>query len=140
MKIDNNHKVTITYTMTLDDGELVDSTPENAPLTYVQGEGELIEGVEKRLAGLTKGESVNIVLTPEEGFGQVDPEALIEIPNSDLPPEALKIHAVLEGQGPQGQSIEGRVVDLQENSAVVDFNHPLAGKTLNFAVTIVDVE
>jgi FKBP-type peptidyl-prolyl cis-trans isomerase SlyD len=140
MKIAENSKVTIDYTMTLDNGEVVDTTKESEPITYTQGEGELLEGVEKRMAGLAKGDSLDIVLSAEEGFGVSDPEAFIEIPNSDLPPEALKVDAMLEGQGPQGQAIEGRVVELKEDSAVVDFNHPLAGKTLHFSVTVVDVK
>ena len=140
MKIAENSKVTIDYTMTLDDGEVVDTTEDSKPITYTQGEGELLEGVEKCMTGLAKGDSLDIVLSPEEGFGASDPEAFIEIPNSDLPPEALQVDAILEGQGPQGQAIEGRVVELKENSAVVDFNHPLAGKTLYFSVNVVDVE
>jgi FKBP-type peptidyl-prolyl cis-trans isomerase SlyD len=140
MKIAENSTVSIDYTMTLDNGEVVDSTKDTDPLTYTQGEGELIAGVEKRMLGLEIGGTLDVLLPPEEGFGDSDPEAFIEIPKTDLPPEALQIDAQLQGEGPQGQSIEGRVVELKENSAIVDFNHPLAGKNLHFTVTVVDVK
>ncbi|RUM34976.1 MAG: peptidylprolyl isomerase [Desulfobulbus sp.] len=140
MKIAENSTVTIDYTMTLDNGEVVDSTKDTDPLTYTQGEGELIAGIEKRMTGLTNGDTLEVILPPEEGFGDVDPEAFIEIPKTDLPPEALQVDAQLQGEGPQGQAIEGRVVELKETSALVDFNHPLAGKNLHFTVTVVDVK
>jgi len=140
MKIAENSTVTIDYTMTLDNGEVVDSTKDTDPLTYTQGEGELISGVEKRMDGLKKGDTLEVVLSPAEGFGDADPEARIEIPQTDLPPEALQVDALLQGEGPQGQSIEGRVIELKETTALVDFNHPLAGKNLHFTVTVVDVK
>ncbi len=140
MKITENSTVTIDYTITLDTGEVVDSTRDTDPLTYTQGEGELMPGVEKRMDGLKKGDTLEVVLSPAEGFGDPDPEARIEIPKTDIPPEALRVDALLQGKGPQGQSIEGRVIELKENTALVDFNHPLAGKNLHFTVTVVDVK
>ena len=140
MKIEDGCSVTIEYNMTLDNGELIDTTKDTTPLTYTQGKGEIIAGLEKKLLDMDKGETFEIAVPAAEGFGESDPDALIEVPKSDLPPEALETGAELQAQGPQGQSIEGRVVEINENGAVVDFNHPLAGKTLNFSVTIVDVQ
>ncbi len=140
MKITDGCTVTIDYTMTIDGGEIVDTTQDTDPLTYTQGEGEIIAGLERMLLGLEKGGSLDIDVAAAESFGESDPEALIEIPKTDLPPEAMEIGAQLQGQGPQGQAIEGSVVEVRENSAVVDFNHPLAGKTLHFSVTVVDVQ
>lgn len=140
MKIQDGSTVTIDYTMTIDDGEVVDSTEDTDPLTYVQGEGELISGLEQQMLGLEKGVVLDVDIPAAEGFGASDPEALLEIPKTDLPPEALQVDALLQGEGPQGQNIEGRVVEVKENSAMVDFNHPLAGKDLHFSVTVVDVQ
>lgn len=140
MKIQDGSTVTIDYIMTVDDGEVVDSTEETDPLTYVQGEGELIHGLEKLMLGLEKGGTLDVSIPAVECFGASDPEALIEIPKTDLPPEALQVDTQLQGEGPQGQAIEGRVVELKKDSAVVDFNHPLAGKDLHFSVTVVDVQ
>jgi len=140
MKIEDGCTVTIDYTMTIDDGEIIDSTKDTDPLSYTQGEGEIIAGLEKMLAGMEKGGTLEVDISAAEGFGETDPEALIEIPKSDLPPEAMKTGAELQGEGPQGQTIAGRVIEVKENSAVVDFNHPMAGKDLHFSITIVDVQ
>jgi len=140
VKIEDGSTVSIHYTMTLDDGRIVDTTKDTDPLTYTQGEGEIIAGLEKIMSGMEKGGTLEVAVSAAEPFGESDPEALIEIPKSDLPPEALETGTELQGEGPQGQSITGRVVEVKENSAVVDFNHPLAGKTLHFSVTIVDVQ
>ena len=140
MKIEDGSTVTIDYTMTLDNGELIDTTKDTDPLTYTHGEGEIIAGLERIMLGMEKGGNLDIAISAAEGFGEPDPEALIEIPKSDLPPEALETGTELQGEGPQGQAITGRVVEVKDNSAIVDFNHPLAGKTLHFSVTIVDVQ
>jgi FKBP-type peptidyl-prolyl cis-trans isomerase SlyD len=140
MKIADGCTVTIDYTMTIADGEVVDSTEETEPLSYIQGEGEIITGLEEQMLGLEKGGTLEVDIPAAEGFGDSDPEAFIEIPKTDLPPEALQVDAQLQGEGPQGQAIEGRVVEVKENSAVVDFNHPLAGRDLHFSVTVVDVQ
>jgi FKBP-type peptidyl-prolyl cis-trans isomerase SlyD len=140
MKIEDGCTVSIDYSMTLDNGELVDSTKDTTPLTYTQGKGEIIAGLEEKMLDMDKGETFEVAVPDAEGFGESDPDALIEVPKSDLPPEALQTGAEIQAEGPQGQSIEGRVVEIKEKSAVVDFNHPLAGKTLIFSVTIVDVQ
>jgi FKBP-type peptidyl-prolyl cis-trans isomerase SlyD len=139
MKIIDGCSVTIDYNMRLEDGEVIDSTDDTDPLTYTQGEGEIIAGLEKAMAGMEKGASQDIVVPAVEAFGEADPEALIEVPKGDLPKEALESGAELQAQGPQGQTISGRVVEVRDNTAVVDFNHPLAGKPLHCSVTIVDV-
>ncbi len=140
MKIADGCSVTIDYSMTLENGELIDTTAETKPLNYTQGKGEIIKGLEKKMDGMDKGETFELAVPAAEGFGESDPEAFIEVPKNDLPPEALQEGTELQAQGPQGQTIEGRVVEIRENSVVVDFNHPLAGKTLHFSVTIVDVQ
>jgi FKBP-type peptidyl-prolyl cis-trans isomerase SlyD len=139
MKIEDGCSVTIDYTMALDNGEVIDTTKDTDPLTYTHGEGEILTGLETIIEGMEKGESQDVVVSAAEGFGESDPEALIEIPKSDLPPEALETGTELQAEGPQGQTISGRVVEVMENSAIVDFNHPLAGKNLHISVTIVNV-
>jgi len=139
MKITDGCSVTIDYSMALEDGEVIDSTDDTDPLTYTQGEGEIIAGLEKAITGMEKGTSREIIVPAIEAFGESDPEALIEVPKQDLPKEALDSGAELSAQGPQGQTISGRVVEVRDNTAIVDFNHPLAGKPLHCSVTIVDV-
>ncbi len=140
MKITDGCTVTIDYNMTLEDGEVIDSTDDTDPLTYTQGEEEIIAGLEKAITGMEKGTSREIIVPAIEAFGESNPEALIEVPKKDLPKEALESGAELEAEGPQGQSISGRVVEIRDTTAIVDFNHPLAGKVLHCSVTIIDVQ
>lgn len=140
MKISEGCTVTIDYTMALEDGEILDSTKDLEPLTYVQGTGEIISGLENAVIGMEKGEKLDVPVAAADAFGEFDPEALIEVPKKDLPPEAQDGGVELTVEGPKGQTITGRVVEVKENTAIVDFNRPLAGKNLNVSVTIVDVK
>ena len=140
MKITEGCTVTIDYTMALEDGEILDSTKDFEPLTYVQGTGEIISGLENAVIGMEKGEKLDVPVAAADAFGEFDPEALIEVPKKDLPPEAQDGGVELTVEGPKGQTITGRVVEVKENTAIVDFNRPLAGKNLNVSVTIVDVK
>jgi len=96
-------------------------------------------GLEEILTGMLEGEERNGTLAPEKAYGPHNPEAQIEIPLNHLPPEAWNEGAQLQAAGPKGEQIEGVVSELKENSAVVDFNHPLAGKNLGFTVKILSV-
>lgn len=140
MKITEGCIVTIDYTMALEDGEILDSTKDLEPLTYVQGTGEIISGLEQAVIGMKKGEKLDVAVAAADAFGEFDPEALIEVPKGDLPPEAQNGGMELTVEGPKGQTITGRVVEIKGNTAIVDFNRPLAGKDLQVSVTIVDVK
>ncbi len=140
MKIAEGSTVTIDYTMTLEDGEILDSTKDLEPLTYIQGTGEIITGLEKAVVGMEKGDKLDVAVAAADAFGEFDPEALIEVPKKDLPSEAQDGGVELTVKGPKGQTITGRVVEVKGNTAIVDFNRPLAGKNLNVSVTIVDVK
>ncbi|MBM9615051.1 peptidylprolyl isomerase [Desulfobulbus rhabdoformis] len=139
MTICQGKTVAITYTLTLDDGQVVDSNVEDEPLSYVQGEEQLIFGLEQALEGKQAGDSMKVSIQPEEGYGTVNEEALIEVPVDQLPEEGRQPGAMLTAVGPQGQEIQGVVKALNETTATVDFNHPLAGEVLHFDVTIVSV-
>ncbi len=131
--------VSIEYTLSLESGEILESSTVQEPLTYTHGSGELMPGLEEILTGMQEGEQREGILAPEKGYGPQNPEAFIEIPRDHLPPEAWKEGAMLQAAGPKGEQIEGVVNELKENSAVVDFNHPLAGKNLGFTVKILSV-
>jgi len=109
-------------------------------LTYIQGAGQIVHGLEKELAGLKVGDQKKVQVKPEEGYGQPDPKAFQEIPKEKVPPDAHKVGAMLMTKSPQGQAVALRVSKIKEKTIVVDFNHPLAGKTLNFDVKIVDIK
>ncbi len=139
MAIQKGDTVSIEYSMSLEDGTLIDSTKDTDPLSFTQGQGEIINGIENALLGMEISETLTIEVSPEDAFGASDPEALVEVPKTDLPPDGLEEGAVLEAQGPKNQQIEGRVIEVKEDTVIVDFNHPLAGKELHCEVEIVNV-
>jgi FKBP-type peptidyl-prolyl cis-trans isomerase 2 len=140
MIISEGKTVAITYTLTLDNGEVVDSNVDAEPLTYTQGEEQLIFGLEQALAGKRAGETFAVSIQPEEGYGPVIEEALIEVPLDHLPEDGRQAGAMITAVGPQGQELQGMITAIKETTATLDFNHPLAGQVLHFDVTILSVE
>ncbi|MCL2340110.1 MAG: peptidylprolyl isomerase [Proteobacteria bacterium] len=140
MIISHGSTVTIAYTLTLDSGETVESSTDEEPLTYTQGEEQLISGLEQALAGKKAGDSFTVSIQPEDGYGPVIEDALIEVPLTDVPEEARQPGTVLTAVGPEGQELNGMVSAIGETTATIDFNHPLAGQTLHFAITVLRVE
>lgn len=140
MTISEGKTVSIEYTLTLEDKAVIDSNVGGKPLTYIQGKRQIIPGLEKELVGLKVGDSKDVTVTPEEGYGPILDDAFVEVRKDQLPEEAWKVGAQVQGQTPQGQVVRGRVLKINEDKATIDFNHPLAGKTLFFAVKILDIE
>ncbi|ODS31370.1 MAG: FKBP-type peptidyl-prolyl cis-trans isomerase [Candidatus Scalindua rubra] len=79
-------------------------------------------------------------LKPEEGYGPVDQNAFLEVKKEQVPQDALKVGALLQGQNANGQNVHARVVEIKEYTVMLDFNHPLAGQTLYFDVKVLDVQ
>ena len=133
-------EVSFDYTLIDDNGKVVDSSKGKEPMHYVHGKGQIIPGLEKELAGMAVGSEKKVTIKPEDAYGPVNPQAFQEVPKEKLPPEALKVGTVLAAQGPAGQRVPVRVHEIKENTVIMDFNHPLAGKTLSFDVKITDVK
>ena len=131
-------KVSIHYTLTVD-GAVIDSSSGKEPLDYVQGEGMLVPGIEKGLAGAKAGEKRRVKVAPAEGYGEVHPELRIQAPRESLAhlPD-LQAGAVVRGEGPEGP-FRAVVREIGETEVTLDLNHPLAGKTLEFDVEVVSV-
>ncbi|MCI5148548.1 MAG: peptidylprolyl isomerase [Candidatus Electrothrix sp. MAN1_4] len=140
MKITDGKTVVIDYTLSLKNGDIVETTQGEDPVTYIQGSGEVIDGLERAVTGFEKGTRKDIILPVDQAFGAHDPEALIEIPKTDLPPESLVPETIIHANGPKGQTINGKVVEVKEDTVIVDFNHPLAGQELSCAVHIIDIQ
>ena len=140
MKITDGKTVIIDYTLSLKNGDVIETTRDDEPVTYIQGAGEVIEGMEQAVAGMEKGSKKDIVLPVDQAFGKHDPEALLEIPKTELPPESLVPKTIIHASGPKGQTINGKVIEVKEETVIVDFNHPLAGQELYCAVHIIDVQ
>lgn len=132
--------VSFDYTLTDDRGQVVDTSKGKTPMQYVHGMGQIIPGLEKELAGMAVGGEKKVTIKPEEAYGPVDPGAFREVPKEQVPAEALKVGTMLLAQGPGGQGVPVRVHEIKEKSVVMDFNHPLAGKTLSFDVKITDIK
>ena len=130
--------VSIEYTLTDDTGKVIDSNVGKEPLTYLHGSGQIVRGLEKERTGFKVGDQKKKVFKPEDGY-QADPKAFQEIPKDKLPPDAQKAGAMLMSQSPDGRPIAMRVHEIKDKTIVVDFNHPLAGKTLNFDVKVTDI-
>jgi FKBP-type peptidyl-prolyl cis-trans isomerase SlyD len=132
--------VSLHYTLKDTGGNVIESSSGKEPLRYVHGQKMLIPGLEKELTGMKVGGEKHVTVKPEEAYGPVNKEAFQELPKEKIPPEGQKVGAILTGQGPQGQPIKARVHEVKEKTVVVDFNHPMAGKTLVFDVTVVDIQ
>jgi FKBP-type peptidyl-prolyl cis-trans isomerase SlyD len=129
------------YTLSLADGEVVDSSSEHGPLAFLQGAGEIIPGLEAAMYGMVAGERKQIVVTPDLAYGEYEPDNYQVVPleafddAADLEP-GMTLEFFDEANN---QVIEGYISEIQPDGVVVDFNHWLAGETLYFDVKVVDV-
>jgi FKBP-type peptidyl-prolyl cis-trans isomerase SlyD len=139
MKIEGKVHVEIEYTLKLESGEEVDKSEPGKPLVFVSGIGQIIPGLEKELEGKEQGESLVVVVEPENGYGAYNEQAVNDIPKTSFP-EGMEIEEgmVFQAQGPQGPTTI-RIKEIKEDSVLGDFNHPLAGERLTFDVKITEV-
>jgi len=131
--------VSMHYTLTDDSGDVLDSSRGGEPFSYLHGHNNIIPGLEKALEGTEAGFKSKVTVAPTEGYGEKNAEAVFEAPREHFPPDMkLEIGARVYADGPNGP-ITLTVVKLTETGAVLDANHPLAGKTLHFDVEITTV-
>ncbi len=141
MQIGPKTTVTIDYTLRLDSGEVVDSSNESEPLTFKFGEGHIIPGLERELAGLQDGDQKEIRVAPQDGYGERQTDAVQEIPVDRFPIDITpELGMRLTVKGPQGEEVPFTIVAVADGKATLDFNHPLAGEALHFSVTVRDVQ
>lgn len=119
--------------------EIVDSNKGSSPLEFITGIGQVIPGLENALVGMNKDESGDILVKSSDAYGDINPEALQELPVDQFEGIELAEGLVLYGQGEQGETVQVVVQSFNETTVSVDFNHPLAGKDLMFSVTVIDV-
>ncbi len=133
--------VEIEYTLSLDDGEVYDSSAETGPLEYLHGHDQLIPGLEAALAGMHVGETKDVVVTPDVGYGEYDPEAVELVPLDAIPADmdlepGMSVDLYDEESD---QEIEAFVAEVNAEGVLLDMNHPLAGETLHFNVKVLSV-
>ena len=138
--VTDNMDISLEYTLTVD-GAVVDSTEGKAPFHYTQGKHQAIPGFEKQVEGLHVGDSKEFTVAPEEGYGPIDPAAVVEVSKQQLPTEVTPTAGMkLRGLNQEGRSFQATVKEVKDQSVILDLNHPLAGKTLAFKVKVLDIQ
>lgn len=138
--INEGSVVRFEYTLSDESGQVIQSNKDKEPVRYTQGRHEVIAGLEKGIADMQLNEEKSIRVRPEEAYGQVDPKGFKEVPKSDVPDGAQKVGTPLTARGPQGEETLIHVHEVKQDTVVLDFNHPLAGKTLTFDVKVVGID
>ncbi len=141
MTVENNKMVAVNYTLTVD-GTIADQSQEGAPLQFIFGTGMLLPKFEEAIAGLSAGEKVSFTLSAADGYGVVAQEAIVDLPKTifmvdgKLAEDILVVGGVVPMADANGNRMMGRIIEIVEESVKMDFNHPMAGKTLNFEVEV----
>lgn len=138
--IERGKKIAFDYTLTVE-GNQVDSSKEQGPIKCTQGDGSIIRGLAKQLEGMSLGEEKDITVSPGEAYGYYMRDAQVEVPLSKMPKGVeIKPGAVLQGKDSGGKVFPVKVIEVKKDTVIVDHNHPMAGKTLNFHVKILAIE
>ena len=138
MAIEANQIVSIEYEVR--DGEtIVDSNVGGAPLVFMFGKGQIISGLEDGIVNMAIGEKADVLVQPANAYGELDESATQEVPKDQFAGIDLELGMTLYGQGEDGGTVQVTVKEIGEETIVIDFNHPLAGKALMFSVTVNNV-
>ena len=140
--IQPNARVVLEYTLRDEKGAVLDSSDaeDGEPIVYVHGYGMLVPGLEAALVGLEQGASKDVTVEPAEGFGDRDEELVMEIDKTDFPdPKNVVMGDEVVAESPDGDEVPMRVVEVKDDTVVVDANHPLAGVTLRYSVKVTEV-
>ncbi|MCW0200674.1 MAG: peptidylprolyl isomerase [Rhodanobacter thiooxydans] len=139
MQIAQNAVAAFHYTLTDDDGQVIDSSAGREPLTYLHGSGHIVPGLEKQMEGRATGDKFTAHVAPEEGYGVRHEELMQEVPRAAFQGvEDIQPGMQFQGNGPEGQ-VNVTVTKVENDVVFIDANHPLAGKTLHFAIEVTDV-
>lgn len=140
MTVAKDKVVGVIYTLTDDQGTVVDTNKGQEALEFIQGHGMMIPGFEKALEGATEGQTLAFSVTPEEGYGESNEDFIIEVPRSAFPEdEEVQVGWQVTGTTPDGQMQAFRVLEVSDEKIKLDANHPLAGQNLNFEVEVVSL-
>ncbi len=133
-------QVTLNFALNLPNGEVVDSTFDKKPATFIFGDGSLLSGFENKLLGMQKGERKQFTVSPEEAFGQPNPANVQAFKRSDFDP-AMELYEglVISFADASKTELPGVVAGVDADEVIIDFNHPLAGRVIYFDAEIVEV-
>ena len=138
MVIEKHRVVSIHYTLTNDGGDTLDTSQGRDPLSYIQGMGHLIIGLEEALEGKKKGDSLKVNIPPEKGYGERRDDLIQKVPREQFGDNQVEPGMQFQANTDGGQILV-TITEVQEQEVTVDGNHPLAGQNLNFAVEITEV-
>jgi len=140
VKICRDRVVRIDYTIRLASGQVVESSIGAEPLTYLHGHKQIVPGVEHAVEGLDSGASLEIVVPPEEAYGNRDAAGVFVVPRAAFPEgEEVGPGMMFSAHRPDGRTLTFRVIEANEELVLVDTNHPLAGETLHISVLVHEV-
>ncbi|HOK61779.1 MAG: peptidylprolyl isomerase [Tenuifilum sp.] len=137
MNVSKNKVVSISYELKVD-GDLIDAAQADNPLVFLYGHGQLLPLFEDNIKDLAEGDSFEFMIPSKDGYGEVNDQAIVELPkeifviDGELQEDLLVIGNRLPMRDSEGNALDGTVVEVTDNSVVMDFNHPLAGKDLYF--------
>ncbi len=140
LMIGESTRVTLNFSIKLDDGQLVDSTFDKKPAEFEVGDGNLLPGFERALFGMKAGVRDSFIIKPEQGFGQPNPNNVQQIPRSEFADMELNEGLMIAFADAQNTETPGVIAAFDDETVTVDFNHPLAGRELLFEVEIIDVQ
>lgn len=144
MKAENNKMVAVDYTLTVD-GKIADRSRPGQPLEFIFGTGMLLPKFEAAIVGKEPGEKVSFTLAPADGYGEIVDDAIVDLPKTifmvdgKLAEDILFVGSQIPMANAQGQRMLGVVKEIGDDTVKMDFNHPMAGKVLNFDVEVVEV-
>lgn len=137
MRIDKDRVVCMDYTIRLANGQVVESSVGQEPLTYLHGRRQIVPGVEKAIEGLEAGALLEVVVSPPEADGERDPAGLFVVPSAAFPVgEEVAPGMMFSASRPDGKCITFRVIEANDQLVLVDTNHPLAGETLHIYIHV----
>ena len=132
--------VKVHYTGKTQEGELFDTSKDRDPLEFELGTGQVIPGFENGIEGMNVGDNKTITMKPEDAYGEPMDELLLDVPRAQFPADVTpEIGLTLELRSPDGEGGIAKIIGISDDSIKLDANHPLAGKTLVFEVTLVEI-
>jgi FKBP-type peptidyl-prolyl cis-trans isomerase 2 len=138
--IEDGKEVTLAYKLFVN-GILLETADSKEPFTYSHGKNQIVPGLERSLAGLGIGEQKTVKVLAKDAYGPIDPKAVREVPVDKIPPDIPREEGTLmEARDAQGLPQLVKIVEVNEKSVLVDFNHPLAGKELEFQVEVLSIK
>jgi FKBP-type peptidyl-prolyl cis-trans isomerase SlyD len=149
MQITNEKVVTLSYELTVTDAdgqkELIETVENDDPMAFIQGMSGLPEAFEENIEGLSAGDTFEFSIPAEDGYGEFDPTAIVELPkeifkvDGEFVEEMLEVGNYLPMTDDSGNQLNGRIISVETEYVKMDFNHPLVGKEMYFKGTIMEV-